>query len=238
MDNMVNTLCIVQARLTSSRLPEKVLMELGDSKLSILEHVNMRLNRAVKIDKTIFAVPDTSLNDKLVDFLEKKRIEYYRGSEDDVLGRFFHCAEKYSPKLIVRATCDNPCVDWHLADEMIENFGDADYMYCKETPLGTSVEVFTMNALTEAFYQAEAPEEREHVCPYIARNEKFACKQYPYNKLGYRLTVDEEADLELMNEIYRQLYKGVPIENREIYDFLKNHQGLLRINGKVIQKII
>ena len=164
---MVNTLCIVQARLTSSRLPEKVLMELGNSGLSILEHVNMRLNKSLKIDKVVFAIPDTPLNDKLADFLENKKIEYCRGSENDVLGRFYHCAEKYNPELIVRATCDNPCVDWHLADEMIENWGDADYMYCKETPLGTSVEVFTKHALNEAYHHAKTPEEREHVCPCL-----------------------------------------------------------------------
>lgn len=238
MDNMVNTLCIVQARLTSSRLPEKVLMELGDSKLSILEHVNMRLNKSSQIDKVVFAIPDTLLNDKLADFLDKKKIEYYRGSENDVLGRFYHCAEKYSPKLIVRATCDNPCVDWRLADEMIEDWGDTDYIYCTEAPLGTSVEVFTKDALSEAYFYAKAPEEREHVCPYITRNEKFVCKQYPYNKLNYRLTVDEEADYELMNEIYKQLYEGVPIENQKIYDYLKDHQALTEINGMVIQKTV
>lgn len=235
---MVNTLCIVQARLTSSRLPEKVLMELGGTGLSILEHVNIRLNKVVKIDRVVFAIPDTPLNDGLADFLEKKKIEYYRGNEDDVLGRFYHCAAKYSPKLIVRGTCDNPCVDWHLADEMIENLGDADYMYCEETPLGTSVEVFTEDALVEAYHQAKAPEEREHVCPYIIRDAKFVCKQYPYNKLGYRLTVDEEADFVLMNEIYAKLYKGVPLENQEIYDYLREHQELARINEKVKQKVV
>lgn len=235
---MVNTLCIVQARLTSSRLPEKVLMELGDSGLSILEHVNMRLNKATKIDKVVFAIPDTPLNDKLADFLENKKIEYYRGSENDVLGRFYHGAEKYNPKLIIRATCDNPCVDWHLADDMIENLGDADYMYCKETPLGTSVEIFTRCAMIEAYHQAKAPEEREHVCPYIVRNRNNICKQYPYNKLSYRLTVDEEADFVLMNEIYKQLYRNIPIENQIIYEFLEKHQELLRINGKVIQKVL
>lgn len=232
---MVNILCIVQARLTSSRLPEKVLMELGDSGLSILEHVDVRLNKSMKIDKVVFAIPDTPLNDKLADFMEKKEIEYYRGSENDVLGRFYHCAEQYNPKLIVRATCDNPCVDWHLADDMIENFGDADYMYCKETPLGTSVEVFTKYALAEAYHQAKAPEEREHVCPYITRNKRFICKQYPYNKLRYRLTVDEEADYLLIDEIYRQLYKNIPIENQIIYDFLREHPEFLRINEMVKQ---
>lgn len=232
---MVNTLCIVQARLTSSRLPEKVLMELGDSKLSILEHVNIRLHKASKIDKVVFAIPDTSLNDKLADFLEKKKIVYYRGSENDVLGRFYHCAEKYEPKLIVRATCDNPCVDWKLADAMIENIRDADYMYCEETPLGTSVEVFTNEALSEAYYQACASEEREHVCTYITRQAKFVCRRYPYNKLTYRLTVDEEADLTLMNEIYRQLYQNSPIENEKIYNYLKDHQELLKVNKMVEQ---
>lgn len=177
---MVNTLCIVQARLTSSRLPEKVLMELGGTGLSILEHVNIRLGEASKIDKVVFAIPDTPLNDKLADFLKKKNIEYYRGSENDVLGRFYHCAEKYDPKLIVRATCDNPCVDWNLADAMIESLGNADYIYCEETPLGTSVEIFTNDAMVEAYHQAKSPEEREHVCPYIIHTKKFICKLYPY----------------------------------------------------------
>ena len=104
--------------------------------------------------------------------------------------------------------------------------------------MGTSVEVFTKHALVEAYHHAKTPEEREHVCPYIVRNEKNICKQYPYNKLSYRLTVDEEADFLLMNEIYEQLYKNTPIENKMIYEYLEKHQELLGINSKVKQKFL
>lgn len=235
MDNMVKTLCVVQARLTSSRLPKKVLMELGDSHLSIAEHVYARLQKASRIDEIVFAIPDTSLNDELAAFLARKHIPYFRGSEDDVLARFYTCAAAYNPELVVRATCDNPCVDWQLADQLIEQLGDADYIYCKEAPLGTSVEVFRFAALEEAYRQASQPRDHEHVTPYIIRNNQ--CKDFhPAEVLNYRLTVDEEADFELMNLIYKTLYHGAPVENRRIYDFLKENPAVLEINGSVRQK--
>lgn len=78
MDNMVKTLCIVQARLTSSRLPNKVLMKLGKSNLTILEHVYQRLCKSELIDKVVFAIPDTPLNDSLASFMGDKSIPYFR----------------------------------------------------------------------------------------------------------------------------------------------------------------
>lgn len=232
---MVKTLCIVQARLTSSRLPNKVLMKLGNTHMSIIEHVNARLQKISQLDKIVFAIPDTSLNDKLADFLEQKGISYYRGSEDNVLERFYKCAQLYNPELIIRATCDNPCVDWELADLMIKELNDCDYIYCKDTPLGTSVEVFKMAALSEAYKNATTEKDREHVTPYIIRNNK--CKDFHYNKnFNYRLTVDENADIELMNIIYKELYKGIPIKNQEIYNFLANNIKVSNVNNKVQQK--
>lgn len=236
---MVNTLCIVQARLTSSRLPEKVLMELGGSRLSLLEHIDERLKMSKLINKVVFAIPDTSLNDKLAEFLDSRHIEYYRGSEDDVLQRFYRCAQLYSPRVVVRATCDNPCVDWELADFLIKNKENADYVCCKETALGTSVEVLTMKALADAYKYASAKDEREHVCPYIVRHaETYICKSLAYNKTNYRLTVDEKADLSLVNIIYNELYEGIPIRNQLIYNYLEKHPNLLEINSHVLQKSI
>ena len=86
---MVKTLCIIQARLTSTRLPKKVMMPLGSSGKSILEHAYERLSLAKHIDKVVFAIPDSSMNDELAEFMDNKNIEYYRGSEDDVLDRFY-----------------------------------------------------------------------------------------------------------------------------------------------------
>lgn len=234
MDNMVKTLCIVQARLTSSRLPNKVLMKLGDSNLSILEHVYLRLCKSIYIDKVVFAIPDSPMNDPLSDFMVEKNISYTRGSEDNVLDRFYQCAIHFSPEIIVRATCDNPFVDWELCDYLIERLGENDYVGCKDTPLGTSVEVFTMSSLCEAHKNASTEPEKEHVTPYI--NQKMKAVFLPYNGLSYRLTVDEERDFYVVNEIYRELYKGDPIPNEMVYHYLANNHDLANYNQEVHQK--
>ena len=234
MDDMVNTLCIVQARLTSSRLPNKVLMPLGDSQLSILEHVFQRLSKSRHIDQVVFAIPDSPLNDRLAAFMDSKGIAYTRGSEDNVLDRFYHCAVDQAPKVVVRATCDNPFVDWHLADHLIEQLGAYDYVGCKDTPLGTAVEVFTMASLETAYREATTEPEKEHVTPYIIQ--KMNSQYLPYNGLSYRLTVDEERDFQVADTLYRELYQGEPIENAVIYDYLAAHPELAQMNESVHQK--
>lgn len=233
---MVNTLCVVQARLTSSRLPNKVLMTLGESNLSILEHVYLRLNKSRYIDKVVFAIPDSSMNNPLAEFMDCKDIPYTRGSEDDVLDRFYQCAIQYAPQVVVRATCDNPFVDWELGDKLIESLGNNDYVGCKDTPLGTSLEVFTMSSLEKAHTKATAEPEHEHVTPYIIQ--KMKSVMIPYNGLSYRLTVDEERDFYVADTLYKALYKGEPIPNNVIYDYLSIHKELADYNREVHQKVL
>lgn len=231
---MVNVLCVVQARLTSSRLPNKVLMKLGDSNLSILEHVYNRLNQSKHINKVVFAIPDSAMNDSLAIFMDSKGICYTRGSEDNVLERFYNCAKLYNPTIVVRATCDNPFVDWELGDTLIERLGENDYVGCKDTPLGTSLEVFTMAALEEAYNKATTEPEHEHVTPYIILKMKSA--QITYNGLSYRLTVDEDRDFYVADSLYKALYQGCPIPNKVVYDYLSCHKDLADYNRQVHQK--
>lgn len=233
---MVKILCVVQARLTSSRLPNKVLMTLGESNLSTLEHVYQRLNKSRYIDKVVFAIPDSAMNNPLAEFMDSKNIPYTRGSEDDVLDRFYQCAKQYNPEVVVRATCDNPFVDWVLGDKLIESLGDNDYVGCKDTPLGTSLEVFTMHSLEEAHAKAVTEPEHEHVTPYIIQKMKSAT--IPYNGLSYRLTVDEERDFYVADTLYKELYKGESIPNSVVYDFLSAHKELADYNREVHQKIL
>ena len=233
---MVDVLCIVQARLTSTRLPNKVLLPLGNSELSILEHVNQRLNQSKCISAVVFAIPDTPLNDKLADFLGEKEIVYFRGSEENVLERFYQCASEYKPRLVVRATCDNPLVDWQLIDLLVKNIGQYDYISCKETPLGTSVEVFTYESLRNAYNNATMEPQKEHVTPYIQKyGDSFLLA---YNGLKYRLTIDEDRDYYVVNTIYKDLYKGNPIPNRDVYEYLSSHQDIATYNQEVHQKQI
>jgi spore coat polysaccharide biosynthesis protein SpsF len=231
---MVKNLCIVQARLTSTRLPNKVLMALGDSGLTLLEHVYNRLIKSKYIDKVVFAIPESKQNDELATFLSNKNIEYYRGSENDVLSRFYECAIKYQPEYVVRATCDNPLVDWELIDYLFDQIDNVDYISTDDTPLGTSAELFTMESLSEANQKAIRDEEREHVTPYIIRHKNSVLTSY--NGLSYRLTVDEERDLEVINVIYRNLYQGIPIPNKNVYEFLSHHPEIAQYNMSVHQK--
>ena len=233
---MVKTLCIVQARLTSTRLPNKVLMTLGESNLSILEHVYQRIKKSRYIDKVVFAIPDSSMNNPLAAFMEEKGIPFTRGSEDDVLDRFYQCAKLYNPRVVVRATCDNPFVDWILGDKLIENLGDGDYVGCKDTPLGTSLEVFTMSSLEEAHNKATTEPEHEHVTPYIIQ--KMKSTMIAYNGLSYRLTIDEERDYYVADTLYKELYKGEPIPNTVVYDYLSAHKTLADYNRDVHQKFL
>ena len=242
MDNMVKVLCVVQARLTSSRLPNKVLAKLEGSGKTVLEHVYNRLILAKRIDKVIFAIPDNTLNDPLEVFLKEHNIPFYRGSEDDVLKRFYFAAEPYSPEIVVRATCDDPCVDWMMADEMIANFDGYDYSYPLDCPLGTGVELMSFKGLSTAYKEATKGYEREHVCPFIYEHpDRFKAKKDKYIfdtgiAQNARLTMDEKDDYAMMNQIYRALYKGKEIPNPEMYEYLSSYPELMKINIEIHQK--
>ncbi len=239
---MVKTICVVQARLTSSRLPNKVLMCLGDSGKTVLEHVYERLSLSQRIDKIIFAIPDSKLNDPLEDFLILHRIPYFRGSEDDVLDRFYNCVLPYNPEVIVRATCDNPCVDWKMADEVIAFAGDYDYVKCNNVPLGTGVEVFTFSSFKKVFEKAETQPQHEHVTPYYYQNpDNFKVGLYEFKKKlskPYRLTMDTDEDNQVIQEIYYGLYKGEPFTNEQLYNFLESNPSISEKNKDVKQVIV
>lgn len=239
---MVNTLCIIQARLTSTRLPNKVLMPLGDTGISLLEHTYQRLKVVRNIDQVVFAIPDTKENDKLEEFLKSKGINSFRGDEDNVLKRFYECAMKYHPNIVVRATCDNPCVDFEEAARLIDALTGYDYAATANAPLGTAVEAFKFEALYRAYNEAKSDIEKEHVTPYLYRHEEiFKVLRLPYSNIQpikLRLTVDTEKDLELVNHIYSALYKGDVFSNELIYNYLAKNPRLLDLNSEVQQKTI
>ena len=242
MGYLVKTLCIVQARLTSSRLPNKVVTELGSTGLTLLEHTYKRLKAIRNIDEVVFAIPDTITNDYLASFLRDKSIRYFRGDENNVLKRFYDCAVQYRPSIIVRATCDNPCVDYEEATKLIDSIGNYDYASLTNAPLGTAVEVFKADALYKAYANAQREDEQEHVTPYIYRHDEiFKILHLPYGNLPptrIRLTVDTEQDMALIDRIYIKLYKGDIFPNHLIYDYLLSNPSLLELNSDIIQKSI
>ena len=194
---------------------------------TIAEHVFERLSLSRHIDNVVFAIPTGERNDELERFLEERGIPSFRGSEDNVQERFIGCIREYRPEIVVRATSDNPFVDWEQADRQIEGLKDCDYVSTEGAPLGTGVEVFYAEGLEEAYRLAESDREREHVTPYLYTHpERFRVKRVPYHlKLdgSYRLTVDTDHDYALAQRIYEALYDGKPIANERIYAWLAEH---------------
>ncbi|EKS07905.1 aminotransferase class III-fold pyridoxal phosphate-dependent enzyme [Leptospira santarosai] len=213
----IKILGILQARTSSSRLPQKVLMEILNK--SMLELQLERESRSKMIDKLVVATSDSKSDDNLENLCKKLNIACVRGSLDDVLDRFYQAAKIYEPQWIVRLTGDCPLVDPFLLDEIIQFTISNDYDYGTNAiqatyPDGLDVEVFKFSALEDAWNHATLLSQREHVTSYINRqSDKFKIGHYKSSKdLSHlRWTVDEREDFELVKNIYENLYPA----NRE-----------------------
>jgi spore coat polysaccharide biosynthesis protein SpsF (cytidylyltransferase family) len=203
---MINTqhkvLAIMQARMSSTRLPGKVLMELNGAPM--LAYELTRLKRAKMVDKIVVATSDQSADDAIEAFCTSFGVDCFRGSLDDVLSRYAECAKKYPDyDVILRVTGDCPLIDPVLVDRVVTLFLEGEYDYAstipsgKETfPDGMDAEVFTKKALLESTASAELQSEREHVTPHMRKSGAYryggvsADRDYS----GYRLTVDNPED--------------------------------------------
>jgi len=212
----MDVLVITQARTGSTRLPEKVLREIKHK--SLLQIHIERIIKAKNISKLIIATTTDKSDDAIVKIADKLGIDYYRGSVDDVLDRFYQAAKKYKPKWIVRLTSDCPLIDPELIDKIVECAKNRDLDYCSnilvETyPDGEDIEVFKFSALEKAWKEAKLKSEREHVTPFIRKNSGFVrgkiftSDNYPceenYNKV--RLTVDELGDFKVIEYLIGKL---------------------------------
>lgn len=196
---------IVQARLGSVRLPNKVLLPaLGRP---MLAHLIDRLGRATRVDQIVLAIPVSAPNDDLETFAAEHHVGCYRGDEHDVLDRYFQAASSANATVVVRITGDCPLVDPDLVDRLVAPLADEnlDYVHTDDAfPDGFDVEVFTMAALRRAWELATQPYDREHVTPYLRRD--------PLNKVGevaphapvpdIRVTLDEPEDAEVITGVF------------------------------------
>lgn len=237
---------IVQARMASIRLPGKALMDIGGEKPA-LWHIINRLRAAKKLDDIILAIPDTKENDVLEKFAVENRAHFFRGSENDVLSRYYQAAKKFGCDTIVRVTADNPLVDPGIIDMFIEKHqqSGADYTSNKLVhtfPWGLDAEVVSFVALEKAHQKAAEDYQKEHVTIYIYEHpEIFKIRdvraQGVFCRPELRLTVDVEEDWQLMKEIYSHLYKpGEIINVEEAITFLDNHPEITRINVNCQQR--
>ncbi|MGG1552417.1 cytidylyltransferase domain-containing protein [Paenibacillus ferrarius] len=241
----MNVVTIIQARMGSTRLPGKVLKNLADS--SVLSHVVQRC-KAIRNSSSVVIATTTEKEDaRIVEEADRLDINCYRGSEHDVLSRYYEAAEKYEADVIVRVTSDCPMLDPEISGDTIQHFLEQDNIdYCsnvgvRKFPRGLDTEVISFKALSKAYHRASKVYEREHVCPFIIENPtEFKVVQYqpivPDYSL-YRWTLDTEEDYKFIQEVYKHLYSRERLFSwEEAIQLMKDYPHLPMINAHIEQK--
>ena len=230
--------CIIQARMGSSRLPGKVLMKSGNG-MPLLYHVINQLRHCSKVKNLVIATTTNQEDDEIEKFADNNSVNVFRGSEKDVLDRYFQCAKKYSFSTIVRITSDCPLIDPQIVDKVIERFFSGNYDYATNTlirtfPIGTDAEVFSFSALETAWKNAQLPSEREHVTPHLRNKGNFKTinVENDTNISNLRVTVDRIEDFELINEILNNLSIN-PIHLENILELFSRKPELIEINKHI-----
>ncbi|MBI4272957.1 glycosyltransferase family protein [Candidatus Uhrbacteria bacterium] len=231
---------IIQARMTSTRLPGKVLKEvLGRPLLSYLFE---RLRRVKEIEQIVLATTTNEEDDSIVALCEKERVFVYRGSEHDVLDRYYQAAQMYDADPIMRVTADCPLIDVQVFQLAIQIFqsGQFDYIYTGSSfSEGLDCEIFSFEALSRAIQDAKLKSEREHITLYVRNHpELFRIKilENASDDSRYRITVDEPEDFEVVRTIVEGLYPNNHNFNIEhIKKFLNNRPEIFSINSSIIR---
>jgi len=210
----INVLAIIQARTGSSRFPSKVLQKISGK--TIVSLIYERLSKSKIIDKTIIATSNDKKDNFLYSHLIKKDIRVFRGSEKNVLDRFYNASLKYKPKWIVRITADCPLIDIDVVDKVIINAkkNNVDLSFNTSPPSfpdGYDAECFSFKALKIAHKYAKKNYEIEHVTPYLRFNKKIKKINYNYKKdySKLRLTLDTKEDLKVIKKVYSNFYPDI-----------------------------
>lgn len=232
-------IAIIQARLGSTRLPGKVLLDIEGR--TVLEHVIRRVKSSKLVTDVIVATTINKDDLKIVKLCANLGISVYCGSEDDVLDRYYQTARLFGADHIVRITSDCPLIDHMLIDEVItlhvQEKADYTSNTLKETyPDGEDIEVFTFAALKEAWKKANLSSEREHVTPYIRKNPAFKLANLEYKKdLSHkRWTLDNPEDYDFIKSIYKNIYiKNPDFGMEEILKFIDKNPVVEKINQHI-----
>jgi len=239
----MKVLIIIQARFSSTRLPGKVLLKLSGKPM--LWHLVQRMKQVKDSDELWIATSVNPADQPIVDFCKKEGINCYRGPEQDVLKRFVELAEKEKGEIIIRVTGDNPLTEPSFIAQALAAYKKQklDYITIKQAPIGVGGEIVSLKALQRSLSSGAKDYQREHVTPYVYEHpEEFSMGEYIpsesfFQQPAIRLTVDEEADLALMREIYKQLYRdGEIVSLKEVLLLLKQEESLLLLNKHIKQK--
>lgn len=241
---------IIQARLSATRLYGKVLKELpSGSGITVLEQIIRRLKKSKKVNSIIVATTTKKKDSAIVAIAKKEKVLFFRGSENDVLSRYYMTAAAHGLDVIARVSADSPCIDWNVLDMVIEKHlrTGADYTSncLKRTyPRGFDVEVFNFNTLEKAHRNSKKNYEREHVTPHIYENPSvFKIREVraaeKHRAPDIRAALDTEEDYALLSATFDYLYpKNRYFTIRDVVRLFRKKPWLKIINKKVIQKTL
>jgi spore coat polysaccharide biosynthesis protein SpsF (cytidylyltransferase family) len=230
---------IIQARMGASRLPDKVLMALAGR--PVLEHVILRCQHAQLVDRVIVATTVAPKDLAVVNFVSGMGVNVFCGSENDVLDRYYQAARKFDLKNIVRITADCPMIDPDIIDRVIREYFAAGVDYATNTlmptyPDGEDVEIFSFKALQRAWQEANMLSEREHVTPYIVKNEVFKKINLALDVdlSPQRWTLDEPRDYQKLSAVFDALYQKDPLFHmNDVLKFLSGHPQIDELNRDI-----
>jgi spore coat polysaccharide biosynthesis protein SpsF len=240
----MKTVCTIEARMTSSRLPGKVLLEAAGKPL--LEHMIERLRRARRIDEIVIATTAEASSAPIAALADRLGVACFRGSEEDVLERVLGAARAHDADLIVETSADCPLIDPEVADLVIARFLDGGADYCSNTlqrtyPRGMDVQVFPTAVLAEVDGLTQDPPDREHVSLYIYEHpDRYRLRSVVSDRpetAAIRLTVDTAEDYALIRAIFETLYPRDPAFGLgAILALLDERPDLAALNRHVEQK--
>jgi len=238
----MKVVAIIQARMGSTRLPGKVMMLIGNK--SMLARVVNRVRRARTVTETVVATSAKPQDDPIVKECEALNVACFRGSEEDVLDRYYQCARQYGADVVVRITADCPMIDPAVIDQAVTTFSQrkADYAsngLQRSFPRGLDTEVVSFEALKRAWEEAKLDFQRAHVTPYIHRNPK-AFHLEPVlagsDSSQFRWTVDTAEDLQLVRTLYARFGNSDTFSWMDALMLMKIDPNLAKINRQVEQK--
>lgn len=237
----MNIVAIIQARMTSTRLPNKVLKPLAGK--PVLEHIVNRLKHCKTLSAIVVATSTHPSDDAIAAWCETAGVNCYRGSLNDVLDRYYQAATQYNADAVARITGDCPVIDPEIVDEVVSGYlgGEWDsFSLSGEFPDGLDCQVFRYEALAKAWREAKLPSEREHVGPYIEKTHpelfKLGSLIKFQNLAHHRWTLDEPRDYEFLQQVFQRLYvEGQPFITSNILALLQQEPHLAEINSNIVR---
>lgn len=256
-------IAIIQGRMSSSRLPGKILADLAGQPM--LQRVFVRTSRAVTVTETIFATTTDSSDDPVAEYCDFSGVPFTRGSLYDVLDRYYQTAKRSKADVVVRVTADCPVIDPELIDQAVNMLLEDEYDFVanrlpppfpRTYPIGLDVEVCTFTALEKAWKESTEAFHREHVMPYFyegvelitanrslqtgvsPRGFRVALLHHTTDFGDYRWTVDTPEDLEFMRQVYSRFDGRDDFTWKDVLDLVHNEPQLMQINAGIKHKTL